>query len=153
MEQQRDYFQDLLSAHEKLQEKYDKFMEDYGDLIDIDNSILKDALKSQITLSLKVNDLHSRAVYVEMAVSEEVDFCFAYAYSELAENSSKKLTATELKNFASIDDDYIETRKLLTETKQLKNQIEGIRDTIISRKYVLNNITNSVVADSANYII
>ena len=153
MTQPRDYFQDLMDAHERLQEKYDQFVEDFGDVIELDNSLLKDALKSQITLSLKVNELHSRAVYVEMAVSEEVDFCYAYAYSELSENSNKKMSATELKNFASIDDDYIETRKLLTEVRQLKNQIEGIRDTIISRKYVLNNITNSVVADSANYII
>lgn len=149
----RDYFQDLMDAHEKLQAKFDQFMEDFGDSIELDNSLLKDALKSQISLSLKINELHSRAVYVEMAVSEEVDFCFAYAFSELAENSNKKMSATELKNFASIDDDYIDTRKLLTEVRQSKNRIEGIRDTIISRKYVLNNITNSVVADSANYII
>lgn len=136
-------------AETLLQEQYD---EDYS-LIDVSNSVLSDALKEQIPLQLRWEEIYNEFKSLQEQIEDETNRMFSLAFKQLNTNSYKQLNYNEAKLYAESDDDYVEYKRLLSRMNVVKAKCYSIVESINSRKYVLKNLVD-VLRDSNNdYII
>jgi hypothetical protein len=127
----RDYYTELLNNTE-------------SDIL-LENKTLKDANRQQLNLEMDWGTLFSTVYGICNMLEIEVDEAYSHSYSKLVNDSYKSYSATEAKQVAMTDPDYIETKKLYNQFKKLKLDIEVIKDTIESRRYLLKQLTDSVI--------
>lgn len=51
------------------------------------------------------------------------------------------------------DPDYLKARRLLNRIRHIRDEARGILDAVVSRKYVLNNITSAVTTGTERTIL
>ena len=132
---------------------YEQTYNDTVDLVSLDGVILKEALKNQIELQLAWEVIVKRINKTYELCELEVESTYAGAVSAELKNAYKTVTITEAKEFAKADPDYQDARRLLIDVREVRDEAKGILSTVESRKYILNNITNSVVASVETHII
>lgn len=132
---------------------YEQTYNDTIDTVSLDGVILKEALKNQIDLQLSWEVIVKRINKTYEMCELEVENCYAAAVSSEIRNAYKSVSITEAKEFAKADVEYQEARRLLIDIREVRDEAKGILSTVESRKYILNNITNSVVASVETHII
>lgn len=139
--------------YEELLEIYEASYKAAEPLIILDGVILKEALKNQIELQLDWELIVKRFNKVYDLCELEAESAFATAISKELRDGYKNTSITEAKEFAKADKTYQTAKRLLIEIRETRDEARGILDTIQSRKYILNNITNSVVSSVETHII
>lgn len=132
---------------------YEKTYEETVDMVSLDGSVLNEALKNQVTLQLSWEMIVKKLNKVYDSCELAVDSCYAAAVSAELRNAYKSVSITEAKEFARANIDYQDAKKLLIDVREVRDEAKGILNTIESRKYILNNITNSVIASVDKHIV
>ena len=129
----------------ELREHYTELLNNTESDILLENKSLKDANKQQLNLEMDWGTLFSTVYGIVNMLEIEVDEAYSHSYSKLVNDSYKSYSATEAKQVAMTDSTFIETKKLYNSFKKLKLDIEVIKDTIESRRYLLKQLTDSVI--------
>lgn len=137
----------------ELEDAFEALYERTIDEIPIQNKKLKDALSNQIDLQLEWGMLAKSVGYIYDMCEIASEGEYSGAMTKELKDSYKTTTISEAREFAKASAHYQETRKLLAEIRRLKGNVNEVCETVNSRKYVLNNITNAVVASVENHII
>lgn len=146
-----------LDAAEKrfvvLQTIYEDLYKDTAPKVFLDGVVLKEALVNQISLQMDWELLVKKINKVYDVCENEAEIAYSAAISVEMKNAYKTTTITEAREFAKADPTYQRARRLLIEVREVRDEARGILSTIESRKYILNNITNAVVASVETHII
>lgn len=133
----------------EFEDVYEKTIED----VKIDGSRLKEALANQIELMIKWETLLARAKTLVSIAEDGTENSYSDAITAVLQDSFKKYSITEAKEVARCNKTYRSWKKTSIDVNSLYNEIKAILEVVQSRKYILNNITNSVVASQENHII
>ena len=142
-----------LDSLDDIEKRFKEMSDIHLDEIVLDNKTLASALKSQVNLQLAWESLKNRVSYLYNSIENDVEEAYAAAISVELKDGYKSTTISEAREFAKCNQNYKTFKRLLNECKLLKDEISGILDVIQSRKYILNNMTNSVVAGVDGHII
>lgn len=132
---------------------YEQTFKDTEDLISLDSLVLKEALKNQIDLQLSWELIVKKFNKLYDVCEHEMDSAYAGAIGKELRDSYKNTSITEAREYAKADADYKRAKRLLIDIRETRDEARGILDTVQSRKYILNNITNAVVASVETHII
>lgn len=129
-----------------LTESYDRLSVNIEDKLDVDNKILKEVIKSQIPIQLAWESITRRAGVLHEHAEYLTESAFAAEVSDLMANSSKSLTITEAKESAKASKLFRRAKTLQVSVKMLRDDCKAILDTVDTRKYAINNLTNAIIA-------
>lgn len=129
-----------------LRVSLDETFERTSELIDVYGTSLEDALKNQLLLQLEWELINKRARKIHSLCDLKVDEMYSQSFKTEMSNSYKNISTTEGKEFAKVNPGYIEARYLLIDAAELKEEAAGLLEVVISRKYILNNLTNAIIA-------
>ena len=132
-----------------IEAKFDSTLED----VSLNHSKLDDALKNQITLELEWQAIHAKVKNLKERLEVEVEETYAASMKTVMSDAYKDVTFSEAKEYAKIDASHRSMRRLLLDAMELYDDTKGAVEVITSRRYVLNNITQSVVAGVNSHII
>lgn len=129
-----------------LRVSLDETFERTSELIDVYGTSLEDALKNQLLLQLEWELINKRARKIHSLCDLKVDEMYSQSFKTEMSNSYKNISTTEGREFAKVNPNYIEARYLLIDAAELKEEAAGLLEVVISRKYILNNLTNAIIA-------
>lgn len=144
---------DLFKEFKKLESVFDDAYAKVEEEIDLDTVVLKDALKLQLKIQLRWEAITKKANWLFDWCEYEVDTAYAAALESELKDSYKSTKISEAREYAKANANYKKYRKLLVEARYLRDECRGVLEVITSRKYVLNNISNTVIAGAENHII
>lgn len=136
-----------------LRKRIDKTFDDTSHLIDVYGVPLEEALKNQLLLQLEWEIVSKASRSLHSLCEIKVDEMYSTAFKNEAANSQKALSITEIKEYAKTNPDYIRSRYLLVEATELKEEAAGLLDVVTTRKYVLNSLTNAIIASCNKEIL
>lgn len=144
---------DYQKRAEILSTNYEELLTKCENSILLEGMSLKEALKSQLPLQMDWEIITKKIAYLHDLVENDVETEFAEAISKELKNSYRSTSITEAKEFAKTNKDYRAMKKLLTDVKYLRDEARGVLETINSRKYLLNNMSNAIVASVEDAIL
>lgn len=147
-----DYFE-LEELFEKAVMEYDETFNETLPEMELNNIPLKKALQNQVTLMLKWEIISKRLNYLfdEAEVLEES--VYAHALKSAMHDKYRDVSYSEGKEYAKTDNAYQNIRRLKNKIRNYRDEARGILETVHSRKYILNNMTQSIVAGVENNIL
>lgn len=137
-----------------LETEYDALLEETLPLMQLDDKMLKDALKEQVILLLQWEMFVSKA----KLLYDDSDVVSDETYSAAIQNVYKsekyrELSVSEVKDRAKADKAYVTCRKIQNQIRALRDESKGILETVVSRKYLLNNMAEAVIASAQNTML
>ena len=145
----QDYKKQVEDLNEKLNEYYDEYLED----MTIDNVRLKDALKSQVTLQLVFESFYAKTKRLQGLIEEEMENAYSVAITEQTSNNYRDVSISEAKEAAKGNRMYRLYRRLNIEAKALVSDANATLETVTTRRYVMNNMSNAIIASVENTIL
>lgn len=146
-----------LSAIEKkieaMESRYESIYEDVINKISLDGRIITTALKEQAELQVTWELFTKNVSNLCDLIEHKCEVAYSEAIQREVKDSYRSTTITEAKEFAKADSDYKNLKVLLYRTRLVRDESKGILETINSRKYILNNLSNLVVAGMDNHIL
>lgn len=136
-----------------LQDSFDSLYDEAIELVPLENMKLVEALKSQIPMQMQWETLHKTACRYHDMIETEMESIYSEAVSDELRNSYKSTSISEAREFAKTDNEYKEYRRLLVDIRSLRDDIKGVLEVITSRKYILNNMSNAIVAGVEDHIL
>ena len=136
-----------------LSDNYNELLNQCEESILIEGITLKTALKSQLQLQMDWEIITKRISYLFDLIENEMETEYAEAISKELKDSYRSTSITEAKEFAKTNKNYRDMRSLFIDVKYLRDEARGVLETINSRKYLLNNMTNAVVASVDDTIL
>jgi len=115
-------------------------------LVELSNITLAEALKNQVVLELTWNEIVGRVKTLKSQIDVVIEEAYSDAITRELKDSYRSTSISEAREFAKTDKVYRDFKGLSVEVNDLYDESKGILDTIHSRRYVLNNMTNSIVA-------
>lgn len=137
---------DLEKYFEDLQETHTHMMIDVEESVGLDNIKLSDALKNQLKLQMRWDSLHKKVSYVYDMAQFLVEQAYADAVTIELKNSQRISSITEAKEFAKSNSDYKKCKRFMLIVQEVRDEIKVVVETVNSRKYILNNLTNAMIA-------
>ena len=138
---------------EELEVRLKTVIEESEDIIEVWDVRLNTALKNQVRLEHKWNPLKAdvmkllaRAKFVE---ETELNNGITSAMKDNYRSSS----ITEAKELGKSSLEYRKAKRLVIEVTDMLEEVNAYVETITSRRYVLNNITNATIASVENSLI
>lgn len=128
-----------------IQKRYEDEYESIADKVSVYDNRLKDALTDQVPLELLICDLDGEIRYLYDLAEHYRDEALSKANDKLM-NSQRMYNSTEVKRLAENDRAYLDMRLLVIEIGKLKSEISGVKEVVTTRRYILNNLTNAVIA-------
>lgn len=132
---------------------YDSMMETVEKDITLDNIKLSDALKNQLTLQMRWDSLYKKVSYIYDMAQFLVEQSYSDAVGTELKGSHRISTITEAKEFAKSNSDYKKCKRFMIIVQGVRDEVKVVVETINSRKYILNNLTNSIVASVDDTIL
>lgn len=145
--------QDIQNKFAALQARFDQLYEDTVDDISVSDKVLKEALSTQVDLQLQWGMFGKNISHLHDICEMEAEVAYANAIGKEMKDGYKSVNISEAKEYAKANDLYKEAKRLLIDIRQLRDNVREINEAIISRKYVLNNITGAVIASAENHMI
>lgn len=137
---------DIKQSFERGKELFETTLEATVDDVELDGCVLKDALKAQTKLQMRWELVTKRLNRVYDDIETYTETIYANAIKTEMRNKNKMLSITEAKEYAKTDPVYYDCRIFMAEVRELRDEARGLLDVVIARRYILNNLTNSVVA-------
>lgn len=147
-----DYFE-LKEAFEKELTVYDVLFETTLDDMEFDGKLLKDALKNQINLMIQWEVISKKFNYFHDEVELLVDEAYGDAIKVNMKDKYRDVSISEAKEYAKADGAYKNARRLMNTIRHTRDECRGLLDTVQSRKYILNSMTQAIVANSERTIL
>lgn len=136
-----------------LQKSFDGLYDEAIETVPLENMKLVEALKSQIPMQMQWETLHKTACRYHDMIETEMESIYSEAISDELRNSYKSTSISEAREFAKTDNEYKEYRRLLVDIRSLRDDVKGVLEVITSRKYILNNMSNAIVAGVEDHIL
>lgn len=145
---------DIKKDLNKLTSDYDSLFDETLGFVSLESKTLKEALKDQVELMIKweifaksTDKLFNNAeVVIEETYADAIDKSFK-------SEKYKEMTLSEAKERAKLDPAYKTARRILNDVRSLRDETRGILEVVTSRKYILNNMSNAIVAGVENTIL
>jgi len=146
-------YDELVTTYEKLDSRFDEFLEEYTEQISIENKKLKVALVEQVNLQTIFGSMVSKVKSLKDSVEYYVDETHSEAMNAELRNSYRSVTVTEAKSVANSNKMYRKFSNLLVRVSGLMYDVDSSLETVTTRKYILNNMSNAIIASVENTII
>jgi len=130
---------------EDCQKEYDKLEKTIEDDINLKGDKLEPALTSQPSLQRVWGILAANVAVLYKDVEREVDEAAGHAYVAAQSDNYKSRNSTDAKHFVDQDPAYNDAIRKKNKIYRLKKQIDSVCDVIESRKYVLKDLTASII--------
>lgn len=147
-----DYFE-IKEAYEKQCTSYDVLFDSTLTEMEFDGRQLKEALKSQMALMVQWEVMTKRFNYLfdecELLVEKE----YADALKKEMTDRYREVSISEAKEYAKGSATYQHARRLLNEIRNSRDESRGLLESVHSRKYIMNNMVQAIVANSENHIL
>lgn len=144
---------DISDKFDKLKEDYEELFKDTEDLVEINHKKIKTALKDQIVIELNWELMAKKLSNLYDLCEVEVDSSYSDAIKNAMSDRYKEVTFTEAKVYAKADPSYKSAVRLMHDIRHIRDECKGILESVKSRKFILNNLSNLIVAGSENHII
>lgn len=136
-----------------LSSKYDALFDETADLMELNETVIKTAIKDQISLEMQWELMAKKFNHLYDQCELEVDSSYSDAVRDAMSDKYKEVTFTEAKVYAKANPAYRTSVSLLNDVRHIRDECKGLVETVKSRKYLLNNLTNLIVASSENHIL
>lgn len=144
---------DIRNKFDKLHADYESLFTDTEDSIMFDSRSLKEALKSQLPLELSWELMTKKLKNLYDQCEAEVEEAYAEAVKKESYDTYKEITFSEAKIYAKANPTYRTAVRLLNDIRSIRDESMGVLETIKSRKFLLNNMTDAIVSSSENHIL
>jgi len=145
-----EYFE---SKHKKLQEEYESLCDSTLPMMELDNVVVSKALKNQIHLQFVWESLVRELSHLHDFLESELEGLYSETVEDELKDSYRSSTISEAREFAKANKEYRTAKRLLLSIQETRDISKGILETITSRKYVLNNLSNLIIHGSDGYIL
>jgi len=136
-----------------LEDQYNATLDETIELVSIEDIKIKDALKNQLPLELSWNALLSKGKHIKDRAEYEMETAYSESIEKELKDSYRSTSISEAREFAKCNQAYKTARILFLDASALYDDIKAAMETVTSRRYVLNNLTNLVVASSENHLL
>lgn len=145
-----NYFE---SKHEKYQNEYDLLCDETLSKMDLNGAVISEALKNQVQMQLVWESMVRGVSNLHDHLEAEIEGLYSEAIEKELKDSYKSTTISEAREFAKANKEYRAARRLLFSIRETRDFSRGIMETINSRKYILNNLSNLIVHGSESYML
>ncbi len=145
--------EDFTKRFKIISSNYEELLAKCEESILLEGISLKEALKSQLQLQMDWEVVSKRITYLCDQIENEMETAYAEAIKKELKDSYRSTSISEAKEFAKTDPDYKALRKLYINVKYTRDEARGVLDTVNSRKYLLNNMSNAIVASVEDTIL
>ena len=146
-------FETYKSQIRDLRKDYDALCGEFEETIPLDNKILQDCLKNQITMQMKFNELYSELYHWHENAKTDVEELYSLRYQVLIDDSYKGYSATEAKQIAMSDTNYLQMKRIYNNFHALLSSMNELNDLLETRKYTLKTISDSMINGINKHII
>jgi hypothetical protein len=146
-------FNDYKKQVDELDKQLESYLEDYQDLMLLEHVKLKDALKNQVELQLVFETVYSKARKLQSFIEEEVENAYAEAIKNETNKNYRDVSISEARESAKTDTIYRKYRRLNIEATGLVHDSKAALETVTTRRYVMNNMTNAITSATENTIL
>lgn len=129
-------------------ETFDSYLKD----IALENRVLDECLKNQVTIQYAFEFCKARAAALLKEAEALRDQYHSYAFT-LEMRSNSKPGFTEARKYADCNKDYVEAVKVYNKIFKLDAEVSSVVEAMITRKFVLSNLTNSVINGINKHIL
>lgn len=140
---------ELDKCEEKLEELYNENLV----VVDVQGSIIGEALTQQIQLEMQFEVITKRIKRIVSEFELYVDEAYSDAISSVIRDSHKAHSITEAKEIAKTDQTFRSVKRILVRATSLYDESRGYQDVVHSRRYVLNNLTSVIVSSVKDTMI
>lgn len=137
----------------KLKNLYQKLYEQDADSIPIDSKQIDEAIKEQLQLEFRWQELYSYACYVHDKAKTETERVLGEVVHRLMAESPRSWGFQESKTIGANEPEYINAKIKENDVAAIRRKIDAVVKVIESRKYALKNMTDLVLASSEKHII
>lgn len=136
---------DYINELDKCQVTYDNLSKTIEKDIMLQGKTLEPALSEQPNMQRNWILLGATLAWLHIEASNDADTAFGEAFILSQSDNYKSRNSTEAKWYAEQDDDFNKAVRLKNKIFRLKKEVDGILDVIESRKYVLKDLTASII--------
>jgi regulator of replication initiation timing len=144
---------ELVDTFEALDTRFEEFLEEYTEQISIENKKLKDALVEQVNLQQVFGSIVAKIKNLKDTVDHYVSSIHADAMNGELRNAYKSVNVTEAKSVANSNKMYRKFNSLAVQVAGLLYDADSAMETVTTRKYILNNMSNAIIASVENTVI
>ncbi|MCK4500546.1 hypothetical protein KAU11_08605 [Candidatus Babeliales bacterium] len=141
-----DYTKELAAC----QKEYDLLSVTIENDIKLQGKTLEPALSEQPNMQRNWVLLGAALAWLYAEACNDADTAYGDAFTNAQSDSYKSRNSTEAKWFAERDNGYNDAVRIKNKVFRLKKQVDGILDVIESRKYVLKDLTASIINQQNN---
>ena len=144
---------DSEKKYERYKEEFDLMSSNVEETVLIADKKLDRVMIDQLGLQLKWEKLYAK-VYALLDIAQaETEKEFGRAYTEATSDAYKTVSATDAKHIALYDDQYMDAKRFENKVFRLKKEVEAVVGVIESRKYILKDLTASIINGCNTHII
>lgn len=121
--------------------------------IELTHKCIDECIGDHVHMHLRWEILNKKAKYLLAQSEADVEHKHALAFSKTLNNSQRAYSTTEAKTIANLCPHYINAIKERNEINSLYQQTESILKVIDSRKWLLKNLSDLIVAGGEKFII
>lgn len=144
---------EIVTEFDKLVQEYEDLFKESEEPMVLDGKTISEALKSQIILELSYELMSKKLSHLYDQCETEVESAYSDAVKDAMSDRYKEVTFTEAKVYAKANPTYKASVSLMHDIRHIRDECKGLESVVRSRKYILNNLTNLVVAGSENHIL
>lgn len=141
------------TRYEELNTKFDEYLDEYQETIVLNDKKLKEALKDQVELQLVFEAMYSNTKRLQGFIEEEAENAFAEAIKSALSDNYRDVSITEAREIAKTDPMYRRYRRLNIDATGLTYDAKAALETVTTRRYVMNNMANAVIASVENTLL
>lgn len=145
--------EELEKKYASLDAKLEHLLSIHTETIQIYDVSLKDALKSQIRLELEFGTILSKIKFLFSMVDDMLEETQNELVSTQMKSSYSDIKLQEAKVHALSSSRFKDVKFIHTNIKGLLSDATVAYDTVISRKYILNNLTNATISSVENHLL
>lgn len=134
----------------ECQQQYDTLGKTIESEIDLRGKRLENALAPQPSMQYAWGTLSAELAGLYKDADNAVDIAFGKAYTVAQSDNYKSVNSTDAKWAAQADDDYNTAVTRKNKIYRLKKKVDSVCDSIESRKYVLKDLTASIISQVNN---
>lgn len=146
------YF-DLVDEYEKNVEAYDELFNATLPLMEMDNHVLKEALKVQIELMVQWEIMTKKFNYLYDECEIIADDEYGQALKAAMGDRYREVSISEAKEYAKTNNAYKNARRLMNKIRNSRDECRGLLEAVHSRKYIMNNMVQAIVAGVDSQIL
>lgn len=117
------------------------------------NSVLKEALTVSVNLHLRWVRKQAEVNISLKSAKQQKDEAFSKALRDVKKDSHIDYGSTEAKIIAEANQSYIDFLIAYNKLSVLSDEVKGILDVVNSRRWILKNLVDLVVADGEGVIL